>query len=89
MRKKIEKILEDKLGRDIVTFFYQNQSSIDTVSGIAAWVHSDKNKVKEALDRLVQLGILEEDSMGGTKGYCYTRKTKIMKIIKELMKDNE
>ena len=89
MKEKIEKILKNKLGRDILTFFYQHQSSIDTLSGISAWVHSDRNKVKKILDELVQLGILEEDSIGSTRGYCYTRKTKIMKIIQELMKENE
>ena len=89
MKEKIRKILKNKLGRDIVMFFYQNQSSIDTASGIAAWVHNDKSEVKEVLDELVHVGVLEEDSMGGTKGYCYTRETKIMKIVQELMKGNE
>ena len=88
MKEKIKKILKDKLNRDILTFFYQNQSSIDTVSGISVWVSGDREKVKGALERLAQLGILEEDSTSSTKGYSYTRNAKIMKIIQELMNDN-
>ena len=86
MKAKIEKILKDKLGKEILTFFYQNQASIDTVSGISAWVRSDRKEVKAALEKLVQLDILQEDSMGSTKGYCYTRDPKIMKIVRDLMK---
>ncbi|MGB2630553.1 MAG: hypothetical protein WBD24_03730 [Candidatus Omnitrophota bacterium] len=87
MKEKIEKVVKDKLSREILTFFYQNQSSIDTVSGISAWVRSDRKEVKTALDKLVQLGILEQDSMGSTRGYCYTRDPKTMKIVRELMKE--
>ena len=85
MKEKIKKILKDKLSRDILIFFYQNQASIDTVGGITAWVHSDREKVKKVLDKLVGLGILEEESITSTKGYCYTRNEKIMKIVKGLM----
>ncbi|MGD2279375.1 MAG: hypothetical protein PVH45_04715 [Candidatus Omnitrophota bacterium] len=89
MTDTIKKALKDKLSREILTFFYQNQSSIDTVSGVAAWVRADRDKVKQALDKLVQLGVLEEDSIGSTKGYCYTRKENVMKAMKKLMSENE
>ena len=85
MKEKIRKILKDKLSKDVLAFFYQHQASIDTVGGITAWVHSDREKVKKVLDKLVELGILEEESISSTKGYCYTRDEKIMKIVKELM----
>lgn len=88
MKEEIKKILKDKLSREILTFFYQHQASIDTVSGISAWVSSDRKKVEAVLDKFVQLGILEEDSTSSTKGYCYTRKEKVMKIIQELMHEN-
>ena len=87
MKEKIEKVVKDKLSREILTFFYQNQSSIDTVSGISAWVRSDREEVKTVLEKLVQMGILEQDSIGSTRGYCYTRDSKTMKIVRELMKE--
>ena len=89
MKENLKKILKNKLSRDILSFFYQNQASIDTVGGITTWVHSDRSKVKAVLDKLVSLGILEEDSIGSTKGYCYTRDKKIMKLVQEEMKGNE
>ena len=85
MKDKLRKILKNRLSRDIVTFFYQNQRSIDSVGGVSTWVNDEREKVQSALDKLVRLGVLEKDSTEAAKGYCYTRDKKTMKIIKELM----
>ena len=53
MKDKLQKVLEDKLARDILVFFYQNQASVDSASGVSAWVHDDKKKVRFTLDNLV------------------------------------
>ncbi len=87
MKDKLKKVLKDKLSRDILEFFYQNQTSIDSVGGISAWVHEDREKVQEALDKLVKLGVLEKDTSGVTKGYSYTHDEKTMRIVKDLMHD--
>jgi len=89
MKKQLEGKLKNKLEKDIITFFYTNQGSIDTVSGVAAWVHEDKKKVKKALESLVEIGVLEYDSTGAAKGYCYTRDKETMKIIKKVIETNE
>ena len=86
MKDELKELLKNKLVKDILTFFYQNQASIDTVGGVSAWVHSDRKRVKNALDKLVRLGVLEKDSMGSTNGYCYTHNEKIMHVVKELMR---
>ncbi|RLJ02406.1 MAG: hypothetical protein DRP08_04585 [Candidatus Aenigmatarchaeota archaeon] len=83
MEQNLKKLLKSKLARDIVRFFHQNQGSIDTVSGVSAWVQKDKKEVKKALDRLVREGVLEEHSEAGTKGYCYTRDKKMMDKIEK------
>jgi len=88
MRQSIDKILKNKLAREITGFFFHNQSSIDTVSGVSAWVHEDKKKVRETLDRLAKAGILEEDSKAATKGYCYTRNKKVMDKVRKIMEGN-
>jgi len=85
MKAKLKKVLEDKLARDILDFFYQNQGCIDSVGGITAWVNSDRSKVKEVLDSLVELGILQHDAEGITEGYCYTRDEDIMRDVKEAL----
>ncbi|RKY41878.1 MAG: hypothetical protein DRP85_04680 [Candidatus Makaraimicrobium thalassicum] len=87
MKDKLQKILKDTLTRDILTFFYQNQASIDSASGISAWVHYDREEVQTALDELVRFDVLKKDSTGSAKGYSYTRDAKIMKIVNELMSD--
>jgi predicted transcriptional regulator len=86
MEQKLKKLLRSKLARDIIRFFHQNQGSIDTVSGVSAWVNKDKKEVKKVLDRLVKEGILEEHSEAGTKGYCYTRDKKVMDRIEKSTK---
>jgi hypothetical protein len=87
MKNKLQETLRDKLVRDILTFFYQNQTSVDSAGGVSAWVRDDEKKVQSALDDLVALGVLEEDSTGSTRGYSYTRDVKTMKIIEDLIKD--
>ena len=87
MKKRIKIALKDKLTRDILAFFYKNQASVDSVGGLSTWVRNDRKEVQAAMENLVKLGVLEKDSMGVTKGYSYTRDPKIMKIVKELMRD--
>lgn len=85
MKAKIRKMVSNSLARDILKVFYENQGSIDSIGGVSAWVHSDRDKVRDILDEFVRLGVLNEDSTGGTKGYCYTRDKKIMKVVKDLL----
>ncbi|MEA3489318.1 MAG: hypothetical protein U9R44_03120 [Candidatus Omnitrophota bacterium] len=87
MKNRLRKILEDRIARDILTFFYRNQSSVDTVGGVSSWVQSDQKKVQSRLEKLVKAGVLEKDSMGATNGYCYTRDEKKMKIVEELIEN--
>ena len=89
MKDRLKKIVGNKLARDILAFFHMNQGSIDTVSGVAAWVREDKKKTEDVLDSLVKDGMLEKDSSGSTKGYCYTRNRKAMKIIKKIIEGDE
>ena len=87
-KNKIKELFKNKLARDIAAFFYANQGSIDTVSGVSAWVHEDKEKTREMLDVLAGRGVLEKDNIGSTNGYCYTRNTNTMKMIKELIESD-
>ncbi|MFH1395127.1 MAG: hypothetical protein ABIH09_03120 [Candidatus Omnitrophota bacterium] len=87
MKDKLQRIMKDKLMKEVLAFFFQNQSSVDSASGISAWVRNKRENVQPVLDELVKLGILEEDSIGSAKGYCYTRDAKIMNIIENLMQN--
>lgn len=87
MKNAVEKILKDKLAKKILTFFYQNQTSIDSIGGVSAWVHSDRETVRSWIEKLVKLRVLEKDSTGSIEGYCYTRDKKVMKTIEGLLKN--
>ena len=86
MKDKLKKTLDkDRLARDILTFFRENQTSIESVGGISTWVNNDRKKVQASLDKLVALGVLGKDTSGSMKGYSYTRSKKIMKIVSDLI----
>ncbi|MDP8299223.1 MAG: hypothetical protein P9L88_04905 [Candidatus Tantalella remota] len=87
MKKDLKKLLKDDLAGKILVFFYQNQASVDSVGGVSTWVNDDRKKVLAVLDELVRLGVLDEDSTGAIKGYCYTRDKKVMKTVEELVQD--
>ena len=82
MKDELSGILKDDIAKKVLTFFYQNQTSFDSIGGISAWVQSDREKVHSILSKYVELGGLEKDGDGYMKGYCYTRDKKIMKIVK-------
>lgn len=89
MREKLQKILKQKLAMEIVKFFYENQASIDSVGGVSTWVQTGRQEVRDMLEALVDLGVLKKDSTGGTEGYCYTGDKKTMKIVEELMENDQ
>jgi predicted transcriptional regulator len=81
----LKSLFKDKLMKDIVKFFHENQTCIDTPRGIATWVKAERSAVKKALDKLAELGILTAHRVSSTTGYSYTRDAKLIKEIgKEL-----
>jgi hypothetical protein len=82
--------IEMSLGRGIrlkiVRFFHENQASIDTPRGVAAWIGEDRAKVKRALEELISMDILVAHRSTSTTGYSYTRDAKIISKIGKLLK---
>jgi len=85
----LDKLLKNKLCRDIVKFFHENQSSIDTPRGIATWVKEERGVVKKALDKLTAAGILLDHKVSSTTGYSYTRNRKIIREIGKQLKNTD
>jgi len=85
----LSKILKNKLYRDIIKFFHENQSSIDTPRGIATWVETDRPQAKKALDKLVEAGILTAHKVSSTTGYAYTRNKKLINEIDKKLKSEK
>ena len=79
------KTLFSRTQLEIILFFYQNPTSIDTARGISAWINEDAVNVRKALTDLVKKNILIAHKVTSTTGYSYTRDIKILKGIKCVM----
>ena len=82
----INKTFQSNLHLNIMKFFHENQTSIDTPRGISTWVREDRAKVQKALEELVGIKILVAHRSTSTTGYSYTRNTKIISKIENLLK---
>lgn len=83
----LNKVLKNQLCRNIILFFHENQSSVDTPRGIATWVKAEREAVKKALDKLVELGVLIDHKAPSTTGYSYTSDEKIINEIDKKLKN--
>ena len=82
----IKRAVESKIHRKIISFFHENQASIDTPRGVATWIGEDRARVKQALEDLVALEILVAHRTTSTTGYSYTRDRKIIASVGKLLK---
>ena len=85
---RLSELLKNKLYRDIIGFFHENQTSVDTPRGIATWIKEERAVVKDALDKLVTLGLLNAHEVSSTTGYSYTRNKKTMQTVEKQLKRN-
>ena len=85
----IGKIFKSEIHIKIITFFHENQASIDTPRGVATWIGEDRTKVKSALEDLVKANILIAHRASSTTGYSYTSDEKLISKIGKLLKDRK
>ena len=83
------KLLQSEIHVKIITFFHENQASIDTPRGVATWIGEDRAKVKEALEDLVSSEILVAHRTTSTTGYSYTSENKLIEKIEKLLKNRK
>lgn len=82
----IDNSLRSEINIKIVSFFHENQASIDTPRGVATWIGEERSKVKTALENLVAAKILVAHRATSTTGYSYTSDSKIISRIEKLLK---
>ncbi len=70
---RISRILTDPVKKKIITFFYENPQSVDSIRGISTWTSIKPKIVKKALEELVRDGILVAHRGSSTTGYAYTQ----------------
>ena len=85
----IDKILQSEIHVKIITFFHENQASIDTPRGVATWIGEDRTKVKAALEDLVSSKILVAHRTTSTTGYSYTSEDNLISKIGKLLKNRK
>jgi len=78
---RISKILQSRIKRKIVIFFYENPQSVDSVRGIATWTNIKPKLAKKALEELAKDGILVAHRGSSTTGYAYTQDKNIISQI--------
>ena len=83
------KIFQSEIHAKIITFFHENQASIDTPRGVATWIGEDRAKVKEALEDLVKAKILVAHRTTSTTGYSYTSEDKLISKIAKFLKNRK
>ena len=83
---QLEKWFDSAIHAKIITFFHENPAAVDTLRGICVWVGHDKEKIRKALEDLVQSKILIANRGLTTTGYAYTRDEKIIRSVDEMLK---
>ena len=83
------KIFRSEIHVKIITFFHENQASIDTPRGVATWIGEDRAKVKATLEDLVKAKILVAHRTTSTTGYSYTSEDKLISKIEKLLKNRK
>ena len=81
-----ENIFKAEIYINIISFFHENQGSIDTPRGVSAWTGCKRNTVEKALGDLAKIGILVAHPVSSTTGYSYTQDPKIIKTIDKRLK---
>ena len=85
----INKMLESDIHLKVLSFFHENQASIDTPRGVATWIGEERSKVKAALEDLVKARILVAHRATSTTGYSYTSDDKLISKIGKLLKSRK
>jgi len=86
---ELNRLLKNKIYHTILKFFYENPNSIDTPRGVATWTSQDIKKVRAALERLQELGLLTDHKVSSTTGYSLTRSKKKIAEIKRVLDAEE
>ncbi|MDY0019671.1 MAG: hypothetical protein RBT47_06705 [Anaerolineae bacterium] len=74
---------------DLLSFFYNNPHTIDTVDNIARYAGRDEETVQQELTGLAAKGLLEETKMGELVVYALTPNLKIRDQLSRFVEASE
>ena len=81
MSPKAAYYLKSDIHRKLMSFFIENQGSIDTPRGLAAWTNENIKKVRAALEELTAAGFLKAHRTSSTVGYSCQLNRKALKSL--------
>ena len=85
---RLKEVLKNPACLEIVKFFHENPSAIDTPRGIATWVSMDLDVAREALEKLTKINILTRHKAYQAAAYGYTNNKRIVAQVAEILKNN-
>jgi hypothetical protein len=89
MDEELQDLLTRKLNtplkREAVRFFYQGFSPMSTAAGVAMWLGSVPDGMQDALDELVEAGVLARAGAGTAAVYTLTERERTRELIERLI----
>ncbi len=78
----LEKIINQKLHKTVIAFFFEHPSAIETEEGISLWTGLPREKLKRVLGSLARSRILIADTTSSPKNYAFTHDAQIIKKLR-------
>ena len=73
--------LRSNIHRKLMSFFIENEGSVDTPRGLAVWTNENVKNVTVALEELVIAGFLRAHRTSSTVGYSCVLNRKALKSL--------
>lgn len=84
----LEAIMDTLIDLELLTFFHRHPFTMDTAKNIAMWVNRDEVHIKQNLEKLVSLGIM--DKIGSEDAfvvYSYTQDPELISVIERFLSE--
>jgi hypothetical protein len=70
---------------DLVRFFHDNPHAADTAENIARYIGRDARSIEEELDGLVEVGVLRQNDVPGTRIYALTGENDVRALVNDFV----
>jgi hypothetical protein len=89
LRALLTRKLNSPLKLEAVRFFHQRFSPLTTAAGVAMWLGRSPEALQEALDGLVEDGVLARAGAGSAAIYSLTESERTLSLIERLLDEED
>jgi hypothetical protein len=89
LRGLLTRKLNSPLKLEAVRFFHQNFSPLSTAAGVSMWLGRSPDAMQEALDALVDDGVLARAGSGSAAIYSLTESEHTLGLVERLMDEDD